>query len=106
MISTSDKEWRLDLGDIKEQLSQWTYVTFTWEFNRGLKVYLQGNLTASTSKPQNVSRGNVDRYTELIIRAPSSPAGYFHYPTQIYDLSIWRKEIAAYFVAYRFKNSK
>lgn len=106
IVSTSDKQWLLDLGDLKEQFSQWTYITFTWELNQGLKLYLQGNLTANVSVPQYISRGSRDSYTKLCILCPASTLPRIHLPTQIYDFSIWRKEISAFLVAFRFKNSK
>ena len=106
-VSTFDKEWRLELGDLKEKLWQWTFVTFTWESSRGLKLYFQGNLTANVSNPQSVSRNPSDQYKNLFINRPSSDVkGWYNDEPQIYDLSIWKREISAYLAKYRFKTSE
>ncbi|KAM7416304.1 hypothetical protein PAMA_018393 [Pampus argenteus] len=71
----------------------WTHILFTWTKTDGLKVYINGTLTAS-DQTGSVSENYGDPYADLVIGSGNNPA-YSHYVTGAFDeFVIWERALS------------
>lgn len=69
----------------------WTHILFTWTNVDGLKVYINGTLSAE-DKTGNVSENYGDPHTDLVIG--TSNRDYRHYVTGAFDeFVIWERAL-------------
>ncbi|CAK6950362.1 adhesion G-protein coupled receptor D1 isoform X1 [Scomber scombrus] len=73
----------------------WTHILFTWTKVDGLKVYINGTLTAD-DKTGSVSENYGDPYPDLVIGTGNNRA-YGHYVTGAFDeFVIWERALTPY----------
>ncbi|XP_028268999.1 adhesion G-protein coupled receptor D1 [Parambassis ranga] len=71
----------------------WTHILFTWTWGDGLKVYINGTLTAG-DKNGTVSVNYGDPYPDLVIGTGNNKA-YRHYVTGAFDeFVIWERALS------------
>ncbi|XP_051923965.1 adhesion G-protein coupled receptor D1 isoform X2 [Hippocampus zosterae] len=96
----NNHRWKVN---IKVPGPYWTHILFTWKKTAGLKVYINGTLTA-VDEAGSVSENYGDPYTDLVIGTGNDKA-YGHYVTGAFDeFVIWERallpnEISLYYSA-------
>uniref|UniRef100_A0A3Q2Y1M5 Adhesion G protein-coupled receptor D1 n=1 Tax=Hippocampus comes TaxID=109280 RepID=A0A3Q2Y1M5_HIPCM len=96
----NNHRWKVN---IKVPGPYWTHILFTWKKTAGLKVYINGTLTA-VDETGSVSENYGDPYPDLVIGTGNDKA-YGHYVTGAFDeFVIWERallpsEISLYYSA-------